>query len=168
MKQYDKYTFFSKGPFSQWSPSEFTIDGKTFNCAEQYMMYKKALTFKDVDIATQIMATTSPKNQKDLGRQVKNFVPEIWDQISRDVVFRGNIAKFTQSDHHLVALSETKGTLLVEASPWDKLWGIGLNEQDAANTLQENWPGLNWLGQIITEVREVLEFSQKLNDILFS
>lgn len=155
-KKYDKYTFFWDGPFSQWSTSEFEIDGRVYSCAEQYMMYKKALTFNDVGIAEQIMGTVMPREQKALGRKVRNFVPEIWDSISRDVVFRGNVAKFTQNPIHFDALMATKGTLVVEASPYDKIWGIGLDAEEASTTLQENWPGKNWLGQIVTEVREIL------------
>lgn len=156
---YDKYTFFWDGPFSQWSKSPFKIDGLTFGCAEQYMMYKKAWSFGDLDIAQAVMDTESPREQKALGRKVKNFSIDIWAAIARDIVFRGSMAKYTQSVSHYNALMSTMGTLLVEASPYDKVWGIGLSAAVAASTPIDQWKGLNWLGQICTEVREALVYT---------
>ncbi len=160
LDKYDKYTFFWDGPFSQWSPSAFYLDDKTYTCAEQYMMYKKAMTFGDTETAIKILDTESPREQKALGRKVKNFNIPIWASIARDIVFRGNVAKFSQSKYHYDALMETKGTLIVEASPYDKVWGIGLDAEDAACTLPADWDGTNWLGQVVTEVREFIELAQ--------
>lgn len=157
MKTYDKYTFFWDGPFSQWHSSPFYIEGNTFSCAEQYMMYMKALTFGDKETAALIMEAGSPRIQKALGRKVKNFNADIWNVIAKDIVFRGNMAKFTQNLHLMEALSNTEGTLIVEASPFDTIWGIGLDEKTAAVTPPDEWKGTNWLGQVCTEVRESFE-----------
>src|SRR5271157_3358620 len=160
--KYNKYTFFWDGPFSQWSHSPFVIDGQEYTCCEQYMMYKKAMTFGDTEIAQKVMETECPREQKALGRKVKNFDIPIWASIARDIVFRGNVAKFSQSGEHNFALMKTIGTLIVEASPYDKVWGIGMGAAEANNTPPSEWNGTNWLGQCITEVREY--FLSGLND----
>jgi hypothetical protein len=151
-----EYNFFWSGPFSQWSKAQFTDDdGISYNCAEQYMMYKKAIFFEDYDIAEQILKEKNPRNQKSLGRKVKNFNKIKWDEIAKDVVFQGNVYKFSQNKKHYESLMKTKGTL-VEASPYDRVWGIGLSENVAKYTPPDKWPGLNWLGITLTEVREYL------------
>lgn len=149
MNTYTNYTFFYDGPFSQWSPSEFIIDDQKYTCAEQFMMYKKAQTFGDTDVANEIMKTQNPRIQKQLGRRVRGFNAEVWENIARDVVFRGNMAKFTQSKSHNIALMNTSNTLIVEASPVDRIWGIGLSVEDAKHVSVEQWRGTNWLGQIV-------------------
>ena len=150
----ETYTFFRGGPFSQWTKSKFTIGGLTFNTAEQYMMYRKALLFDDQDIASKIMATGNPKVQKALGRRVRNFDQQVWQNVATDVVYKGNYAKFTQNRQLLEVLLATSGTTLVEASPRDKIWGIGLDEATARSTSPDKWPGKNLLGIVLTQVRE--------------
>lgn len=151
-----EYTFFWNGPFSQWYPSKFVIDGIEFNCAEQYMMYRKALLFNNGDLVQKIMESDSPRDQKAFGRKVVGFNPQTWDAVSRDVVLRGNLAKFTQNPDLQQFLFETPGTTFVEASPYDKVWGIGLGELEAAKTPPDQWKGTNYLGLVITEVRDAL------------
>lgn len=118
------------------------------------MMAQKARVFGDFLTAAQVMETPMPREQKALGRQVKNFNPDAWNAVARDIVFRANMAKFTQHNELETALFETRHTLLVEASPYDNVWGIGLSEADAIRVGVAHWAGTNWLGQIITEVRE--------------
>jgi len=151
-----KYTFFWSGPFSQWAKSPFELEGKRFNTAEQYMMYSKAKLFGDDEIADKIMATSNPRVQKMLGRQVRDFDAEVWQIAAVDVVYKGNLAKFTQNPQLMKQLLATEGTVLVEASPYDKIWGIGLNEEDAKRTPPDRWPGTNLLGLVLTQVREDL------------
>ena len=151
-----EYTFFWSGPFSQWYKSEFTIDGKKFCTAEQYMMYSKAIHFGDEEIAQKVMATRDPKKQKALGRQVKNFDATEWNRVARLYVFDGNYAKFTQNEDLLKILMATGDTVLVEASPYDAIWGIGMSEEEARKTPADKWKGTNWLGLAITKVREEL------------
>lgn len=153
-----KFTFFWDGPFSQWDTSPFqTLDGLMYNCAEQYMMAQKAMLFKDEETFKKIMNTTNPKEQKALGRQVKNFIPLIWDTYSTMVVYDGNIYKFSQNEKHRKALLETGDTILVEASPYDPIWGIKLKADDPAAQDMDAWHGENRLGFILTKVREVIK-----------
>ena len=150
------FTFFWQGgsPFSQWHRSDFVVDGFQYTCAEQYMMHRKALLFEDKEIAQQIMqAGYNPKEHKALGRKVKNFDPGMWEAQARVVVYNGNKAKFTQNPKLKEQLEATKGTLLVEASPYDKIWGIGLEKTDPRAHDRSTWNGKNWLGQVLTQLR---------------
>jgi ribA/ribD-fused uncharacterized protein len=151
-----KYTFFWGGPFSQWAPSEILIDGVRYNSCEQYMMAQKALVFNDMESHDAIMKAQHPSQQKALGRKIKNFDKETWEIVAKDVVYRANYAKFTQHKHYYDDLMATGDTLLVEASPEDKIWGIGLAESDPRVHDESKWQGTNWLGEIITDVRNDL------------
>lgn len=153
MKVTDRYVFFYGGQFSQWYKSEFEIDEMTFYTAEQFMMYKKALTFGDVEIAKLIMDTRDPKKQKYLGRKVRGYDDALWMAVAYDVVFEGNYAKFSQDAALYTLLESTRGKLLVEASPFDKRWGIGMAEDENGVDDPANWKGENLLGKAITEVR---------------
>lgn len=160
----EEFTFFWNGPFSQWEPSGFEIDGVEYNCAEQYMMAEKARLFGDAEMLNNIMESDNPKMQKKYGRMVDGFDPNVWYEDEENgrprawnIVWRGNMAKFSQNPHLLEELLETDGTTLVEASPYDKIWGIGLRASDPAAPNRESWPGENWLGEIITQVRSFLQ-----------
>ena len=125
-------------------------------------MYGKAKLFDDNKIADKIMASKNVREQKSLGREVKNFDLEIWTENAIDIVYKGNKAKFEQNKDYLELLLSTKGKTLVEASPTDKVWGIGLtaDDTDANNILK--WKGTNWLGIVLTELRqELLENNYK-------
>lgn len=149
----DKYVFFFGGICSQWVPSKFIIDGIEYNCAEQYMMAQKALFFKDKEQQQKIMNTDNPRDQKYYGRQVKNFDDKEWSKISRGVVYKGNMAKFTQNLDMLEELISYGNRKIVEASPTDTIWGIGLAVNDPKIHDEKNWRGTNWLGETIMEVR---------------
>jgi len=163
----EKFTFFYRtaSPFSQWHPCEFEIEGNKFNCAEQYMMYCKAKLFKDEVMIEKILAAKHPKQQKAFGRKVKNFDKNTWDKNAKKIVYKGNYAKFTQNESLKKELMDTVGTTLVEASPYDKIWGIGLSENDARAYSRSTWQGKNWLGEVLTELRENIlkEESEKEN-----
>ena len=150
----EKFTFFWDGPFSQWDPSPFGIQGQAYNCAEQWMMEQKAIFFKDEDARRRIMSTLSPRDQKAIGRKVRGFDPEAWDAVSRCIVYHGNVAKFNQNPSHKKALLATAGTTIVEASPYDQIWGIGLAEGDPRAFNRKTWRGRNWLGEVLTALRE--------------
>ena len=152
-----KFTFFWGGIFSQWAPSEFTIDGIKFSHAEQYMMYKKAMLFSDTETANKVLAAASPREQKALGRTVSNFNKDLWEQNCKQYVYDANYAKFTQNFMLLTGLMDTGDTELVEASPEDKIWGIGLGEEDSRAQNKETWQGTNWLGETLTKLREDLK-----------
>ena len=152
----DKYVFFFGGICSQWASSKFTIDGVKYNCAEQYMMAQKALFFKDKKQLQKIMNTDNPRDQKYYGRQVKNFDYEEWSKISRGVVFKANMAKFTQNPRMLDELLSYGDREIVEASPTDTIWGIGLAVDDPKIHDKSNWQGTNWLGEVIMDVKKTI------------
>lgn len=154
----EKFTYFwsNKSPFSNWFKANFEVNGVKYSSSEQYMMYHKALLFGDAEIAEQIMATANTGKQKALGRNVKNFSQEKWENQCKQIVYDGNFAKFTQNKELLKHLLKTKGTTLVEASPVDFVWGIGLAEDDPRAKNRNQWMGKNWLGEVLTELRENL------------
>jgi ribA/ribD-fused uncharacterized protein len=154
----ESYHYFweTKHPFSQWHKCSFEVDGKIFTSAEQYMMYEKAILFGDIDSATKILNTNNVREQKELGRQVKGFDNELWGINAPTIVYKGNKEKFRQNKEFLNLLLSTKGQTIVEASPDDTIWGIGLTEkQEEANSIF-TWKGTNWLGIVLTELREEL------------
>ncbi len=166
MSEVEEFTFFWNGPFSQWEPSYFEIEGIEYNCAEQYMMAEKARLFGDYETLDMIMDTDVPGTQKALGRQVSCFSTEIWEDDEDtengrpycwNVVWRGNMAKFGQNSHLWNFLLATDGTTLVEASPNDHIWGIGLPEGHPGCYSRDSWRGRNWLGDVLTNVRERLK-----------
>jgi ribA/ribD-fused uncharacterized protein len=120
--------------------------------AEHYMMYHKALLFDDSEVATQILEAVTPIEVKALGRQVKNFDEEIWNENRYRIVKEGNILKFTQHLDLREKLLATKGKMLVEASPRDRIWGIGYGAKNALAN-KERW-GLNLLGRVLVEIRD--------------
>ena len=142
--------------FSQWWPAAFDIEGTSYQTAEHWMMAGKARLFGDEATALEICRAGSPKQAKDLGRQVKGFVETVWDTHKRSIVTEGNLAKFSQNHALKNFLLETGDKVLVEASPVDRIWGIGLaaDHDDAHNPLK--WRGENLLGFILMDVRERL------------
>ncbi len=158
-----KYCFFwqTGSPFSQWHPSKYELNGTQYCCAEQGMMHCKAILFCDETIAEKILEASSPREMKTLGRMVRGFEPDVWDQNRERIVHENSVAKFTQNPHLLEALLNTQGCLLVEASPYDKIWGIGLNRDQARNIPSNQWPGLNLLGKILTKVRDEIVAEMK-------
>ncbi|XP_054764016.1 N-glycosidase YbiA-like [Lytechinus pictus] len=155
----EKYTFFygeKSSPFSQFRAANFVVDGVQYTCAEMYMMHQKAVLFGDHEIAEQILVATKPMAMKALGRKVRNFDEEVWKQHRRQIVKKGNLAKFSQNLDILAKLLETRGTTLVEASPRDRIWGIGMGKDNPNAKNKNKWRGQNLLGYILTEVREEL------------
>lgn len=165
--RYEKFTYFwKKTVFSQWHKQPFydteIVNGEpkiiTYNCAEQYMMAAKAKLFKDEETLAKIMASDDPRTQKALGREVKNFDQNLWNENALSVVQHGNRCKFSQNEDAYKQLMATEGTLLVEASPKDQIWGIGITEENAADG--QPWNGLNKLGTALTWVRESFELKE--------
>jgi ribA/ribD-fused uncharacterized protein len=110
--------------------------------------------FNDWETAKRILATSKPPDQKKLGRKVRNFDEEVWRQHRFQIVKDGNTAKFVQNSPLKKKLLTTAGSTLVEASPHDRLWGIGLSAEDNLAQNRETWRGMNLLGQALTEVRD--------------
>jgi len=156
------FTFFyeSTSPFSNWYMSHFVHNSCQYNCSEQYMMHMKAKIFKDHDVADLIMEQSHPRKQKFLGRQVRNFDNNIWMEKCQDVMVEGLISKFTQDTYCLNALLDTDDTVIVEASPVDKVWGIGLaaNHPDAKDPTK--WLGKNLLGVVLMKTRDEIKYGR--------
>ena len=149
--------FFYGGIYSQWYPCKFKDDHDfEFNCAEQYMMFQKALLFEDYESADVIRRLLDPAKQKKIGRKVKNFDLKRWKMHRKRIVFNGNLFKFKCNEDLKIQLLATGDELIVEASPTDCIWGIGLG-MDHPNLKNQNfWRGQNLLGACIMEVRAAL------------
>jgi len=157
-KNFD-YVFFwtptgKNGKLGQWYPCSFTVDGHTYSCTEQYMMAQKAILFGDEEIFQEILSTDDPKKMKALGRKIKNFDPALWGANKCRIVYEGNMAKFGQNPEFKKLLLDTGDKVLVEASPYDKIWGIGLKDYQAAKVHPSEWQGENLLGFALMQVRD--------------
>ena len=154
----EKFTFFyrSNNVFSQWyEGAPFTKFGITFKTAENFMMWRKGLLFGAPQLVLDKIIQASPRDAKRMGRNLIQFFNEgIWDVAARPLVAEGNYAKFSQNREALAALLRTEGTTLVEASPTDRVWGIGLTADDPRAQQRETWLGTNWLGEVLTEMRK--------------
>jgi len=157
----EKFTFFWQGPLSQWHMRKFIIDGIEYNCNEQWMMAEKARLFNDRATEILILEEKSPKKQKALGRDVKPFNEDVWNQHDMEIVEKGNYAKFTQNMDLLKILLAGEGTTFVEASPYDKIWGIGLAANDPRAKNRSQWKGQNKLGIVLTRLCNKLAISHK-------
>lgn len=143
--------------FSQFYPAPFAHEGLTYPTAEHWMMAAKARTFGDTEILARIFETNVPVEAKKLGRLVSNFDPEIWDQVKFDTVIKGNLLKFAQHPELKSFLLETGQKVIVEASPRDTIWGIGLGRENPKAKNPFTWRGKNLLGFALMEVRDLLK-----------
>jgi len=137
-----EYEFFLRGPFSQWVESKFTVDGVCYKTAEHWMMAEKARLFGDLSTRDQMLKCSSPKEVKALGRKVSNFKEDLWTEKRYEIVYNGNFHKFTQNESFKEKLIATGDKILVEASPVDCIWGIGLSEEDENSRNPLSWKGL--------------------------
>lgn len=144
----------SKIIFSQWYDSPFTVDGITYLTTEHWMMSWKASLFGDKTVFDKIIQVTKPAEAKELGRQVRNFDEIVWNKRRFEIVKLGNIHKFNQNPELLKCLLGTGDQILVEASPVDSIWGIGLAQGDAMIENPYAWNGQNLLGFALMEVRD--------------
>jgi len=161
-----KYLFFyghrvtkkiTKNCFSNFYPAEFTDgNGVKYYNSEQYLMYKKAKLFNDIETANKILSTKNPFEIKEHGRGVKNFDNTIWDEYKLEIMTEGLILKFKQNPELLEFLLNTGDLILVEASSTDKIWGIGLSENKAMITPEEKWKGQNLLGKALMAARSMI------------
>ncbi|MGI8333751.1 NADAR family protein [Actinomadura scrupuli] len=159
-----KYVFFwghqaarpgriDKSCLSQWSEHPFTVEGVTYRTAEHWMMAGKARLFGDEEVLARIVAAPHPKAAKDLGRRVRGYDEETWAAHRSDIVTAGNVAKFGQDPALKEYLLGTGGRVLVEASPLDRIWGIGLPADDERAVRPSQWRGLNLLGFALMRAR---------------
>jgi ribA/ribD-fused uncharacterized protein len=154
---------FLKGHLSQWWTSIFVEeDGEQylFNTAEQYMMYRKAILFMDYSTAIEILNTSSPYEQKSLGRKVVGFDNEIWIKYRQSIVEQGNYLKFSQNPELCDILLSTEDRIILECNSRDPIWSVGFDIETAKNKIQSNDTsdfGLNLLGQSLMNVRKRLQ-----------
>lgn len=157
IKRTENYIFFWGSPLSNFDQCEFKIDFAKYNCSEQYYMAKKAAFHSDWITHAQIMRTDDPKEQKKFGRKVHGFDPSMWDLVKYEIMLRGLYGKFYQNEAYKTYLLQTDGKILVEASPFDKVWGVGLSMNDDKILDEKNWLGRNLLGKALMEVRQSIK-----------
>jgi len=143
--------------FSQWWPSKFIVGEDAFETAEHWMMAHKAKLFGANEIYSQILNNPDPGAAKGLGRKVENFDANIWDANKFNIVVEGNFHKFQQNEALLEFLLATEGKVLVEASPVDTIWGIGLAKDHEDALSPAKWRGPNLLGYALMTVRDLLK-----------
>lgn len=141
---------------SQWFPAAFVIDGVRYASAEHFMMAEKARLFRDDEALARVLASGSPAEAKAIGREVRSFDPAKWDAARFDAVVNGNIAKFGQHEAMRAFLRGTKNKVLVEASPRDRIWGIGMGASNPDARIPARWRGLNLLGFALMAARAAL------------
>ena len=142
------------GFLSQWYISPFLDEkGVLYNCAEQYMMAEKARLFCDVESEKKILLEQNPMKQKQLGRNVEGFNQKMWEKQRYSIVKKGNRFKFQQNPNLMRRLLQTSGRI-AEASPSDKIWGIGMAQSSSGVWDPYNWKGENLLGNILTSLRD--------------
>lgn len=150
------YKLFYGGIYSNWYPAKFKdIENKTFANSEQYFMVKKAEHFGDYEMRDAMLEVADPSVVKKMGRKVKDFDPEEWNKVSKTYMYLANYFKFTQNPRLLDSILKEDG-YMVEASPYDKIWGIGLDCEDPRALDPTQWQGTNWLGDVLNELRNDL------------
>jgi len=142
--------------FSQWWPSPFTVGGVRYATAEHWMMAGKARLFADAEAERHVLAARHPRQAKDAGRRVRGFDEEIWRQHRFALVVEGSVHKFGQDAALREFLLGTNSRVLVEASPVDRIWGIGLAADDERAADPARWRGLNLLGFALMAARQTL------------
>lgn len=154
------FNLFWGGPYSQWSIYPFIFNNIQFNCNEQFMMYGKSLVCGDRETAELIMKEKDPSSQKKLGRKVKGYSDDIWnEEKSMMVVYIANYFKFTQNTEAYNHLMNDPSNEIVEASPYDRIWGIGLSADRPQSWNKNSWRGENRLGRCIDQVRKYEKYA---------
>lgn len=143
---------------SQWWLCEFDVEGILYRSTEHWMMAEKARLFQDEEMLEKIIECKTPAEAKKLGRKIRNFAPEKWNANRYEIVKQGNLHKFGQNESMKTFLLQTQNRILVEASPVDPIWGIGLAKDHKNVEQPEEWKGLNLLGFALMEVREELAY----------
>lgn len=138
---------------SQWFPRAFELDGVRYATAEHFMMAEKARLFRDREALDRVLASKTPAEAKKIGREVRNFAPDAWGRARSEAVVRGNVGKFGAHDDLRTFLLGTKEKVLVEASPRDRIWGIGMGRSNPDALFPARWRGLNLLGFALMEAR---------------
>ncbi len=141
---------------SQWYPRGFRHEGQYYPTAEHWMMAEKARLFNDEEMLAKILASATPAAAKKMGRQVRNFDGDVWASRMTSIVAKGSYFKFKEHPDLRAFLLATGNKVLVEASPFDRIWGIGMAKAAAEQVGPAEWKGENWLGWCLMEARDVL------------
>jgi len=160
MRITDTHIYFYKSWMSNWTPNNLEIIYKDllFTNSEQLFMWFKADYFKDYSTRDKIAVLGfSPRTAKELGREVKNYNDDKWKEVRENYMYLACLAKFESSEDLKNKLLATDNKVLVEASPIDRIWGIGLAEYDDKVLDENQWLGLNLLGKTLMKVRNELK-----------
>lgn len=152
----ETHVYFWGTIFSNWSPVEFKYKNHIFHNSEQAFMWEKANYFNDIQTANMILKTSNPRLAKKLGRNVTPFDPDKWNEVCYKYMLDVNIAKYSQNIESKNILLSTENKIIVEASPYDRIWGVGLHWNDDKILNEKNWKGQNLLGKVLMEVRKNL------------
>lgn len=144
------------GYLSNWYSSKFTIHNIQYTSMEQYMMFQKAITFQDYNIAFQILQTNDVATIKQLGRQVSNYNDHLWNGVRQIIIYNGLLEKFRQNNELKENLLNTNDAILAECAVHDHIWGIGLSMHDSDRFDMNKWNGTNLLGYALMQVRSHL------------
>lgn len=144
------------GYLSNWYLSDFMVEGITFTSMEQYMMYQKAVVFRDMTIAEDILSTSGVAEIKAFGRKVSNYDDTVWNGVRQIIIYRGLLEKFRQNKELEQQLLATGDAILAECAVKDRIWGIGLSMHDSDRLDIKKWKGQNLLGFALMEVRKCL------------
>lgn len=157
-KIYEKHVAFWGSLLSNFGPCFFELDGRKYNWSEQAFMVEKALCFHDMEAVDRIMAAESPNQCKQIGREVKNYDDKVWSEKRVDAMYKVVKAKFEQDEKCRKFLLNPKfeGKKFVEGSPFDKIWGVGIDYRDDRVDDETKWNGQNLLGKTLDRVRDEL------------
>lgn len=141
-------------PFSNWRAGKITLDGFDYSCGEQRMMHCKAALFGDLAASERVLASPSPWSQKQIGRSIRGYDEAVWEDDRMPMMIEIVFQKAIQDDSTRAHLMATGTAVIVEASPHDPVWGIGLSENDPASLDPSLWKGRNLLGRAWMAARE--------------
>lgn len=160
---YKNHVAFWGSPLSNFYSCEFTFDNTVWKSSEQCFMAMKAKFFKDKETYNQILEAKTPKEAKRLGRLVKNFNNDLWDNEKDSIMFKILKEKFTQNDdlHDLLLNSKFMNKGFVEGSPFDGIWGVKISWDNPSIDNKSSWKGENRLGKTLDKVRQYIINSEK-------
>jgi ribA/ribD-fused uncharacterized protein len=156
MRITNNHVFFWDTEFSNFHPVKINYKGKEFLTTEHAFMWEKANFFEDQEIADKILEVKHPREAKKLGRQIEAFDATRWSEVCYKIMLDVNRPKWSDNSRLTELLLSTGKRVMVEASPYDKVWGIGMKQDDAGVDDESNWQGQNLLGKVLDELREEL------------
>lgn len=164
MRITDDYIFFYKDWLSNFQRTYFEYKDHEFTSTEQAFMYMKAMFFQDYESAINILDSKTPNDARLLGRKVKGYDDKKWSEVRYKIFYDLNLIKYTTDMKLQRMLLDPKfdGKIFVEASPIDRIWGIGISEDKDPEYKEHEW-GRNFLGKIITNIRNRI-INDKIND----